>query len=216
MSNKAKSKPGSASSLPDGRPDREPAANAEAEPKSEARLEAKGDGKPRSGRDPKAQPETVSVYLVSDRGRRAVWTLGGLVLGGLLFWKLGTVASALGVLLMAAGVYHSWFLVRTLRFDPGALVLYGDQTVQLPLGLCRGQERREPARHVRAAYFLRHKVPMSHTAPVLVVEVAGPNSPAQALTYPRDWFASEADQRRFLQAILPLIGAPTGAASPEP
>lgn len=185
--------------------------------KAPEKLAGKPDGAPASkskpGRDGKSQPETVAVYLVSDRSRRAVWTVGGLVLGGLLFWKLGTVASVLGLVLMAAGAYHSWFLLRTLRFDPGALVLYGDQTVQLPLGLCRGQDRREPAKHVRAAYFLRHKVPMSHTAPVLVVEVAAPDAPAHALTYPRDWFASEADQRRFLQAILPLIAAPAGATA---
>lgn len=204
MSNKAKSKPGSASSPLDGKPEAEAAEAAEAV-----------SGKAKPSRDGKTAPETVAVYLESDRNRRAWWTIAGLVLGGMLFWKLGTVASAIGLALMAIGAYHAWFLLRTLRFDPGALVLYGDQTVQLPLGLCRGKERREPAKHVRAAYFLRHKVPMNHTAPVLVVEVAAPNSPAQALTYPRDWFASEADQRRFLQAILPLIESPREAAAGE-
>lgn len=193
MSNKAKSKPGSASSPPDGKPE---ALKAKAEPS------APSESKPKVG---KPSSETVAVYLESDRSRRALWTIGGLALGGVLYWKLGTVASGLGLVLIAVGLYHAWFLLRTLRFDPGALVLYGDQTVQLPLGLCRGNERREPVKHVRAAYFLRHQVPMNHTAPVLVIEVAAPSAPAQALAYPRDWFATEADQRRFLQALLPLI-----------
>lgn len=194
MSNKAKSKPGSASSPLDGKPEA-----------LKAKEPAPSEGKPKAERDGKPSSETVAVYLESDRNRRALWTIGGLALGGLLYWKLGTVASVLGLVLIAVGAYHAWFLLRTLRFDPGALVLYGDQTVQLPLGLCRGNERREPVKHVRAAYFLRHQVPMSHTAPVLVIEVAAPSAPAQALTYPRDWFATEADQRRFLQALLPLI-----------
>ena len=177
MSTKAKSKTASAASPAPGRPD--PGADA---PEGH-----------------KARAEAVTVYLVSDRSRRASWMLGGLVLGGLLFWKFGTVAAAGGLVLMAMGLYHTWFFVRTLRFDAGSVVIDGSGLL-LPTGLCQAEGVRVSAKQVAAAYFLRHAVPWNRSAPVLVIEAG-----EQAYLYPRDWFASEADQRRIMHAVLPLI-----------
>lgn len=50
---------------------------------------------------------------------------------------------------------------------------------------------------VTAAYFLRRSVPWNQAAPVLVVELG-----AKAMLFPRDWFASEADQRHVIHALL--------------
>lgn len=204
MSTKAKSKPGSGSSPAPGKPEGKPDGKPEAKP-DEQRIAPKPDGSPdgRSGRAAKAaRVEAVTVYLVSDRGRRASWMLGGLLLGGLLVSKFGTVAAAAGVMLILAGAYHTWFFLRTLRFDAGSVVVDG-KALQLPTGLCQGEPTRVLATEVGAAYFLRHAVPWNRSAPVLVIEAAG-----QAYLYPRDWFANEADQRRVMHAVLPLIASP--------
>jgi hypothetical protein len=50
---------------------------------------------------------------------------------------------------------------------------------------------------VTAAYFLRRSVPWTKAAPVLIVEVG-----ERAYVYPRDWFRTEADQRRILDALV--------------
>ena len=46
-------------------------------------------------------------------------------------------------------------------------------------------------------YFLRRSVPWNRAAPVLVVELGERRS-----LFPRDWFASEADQRHVVHALL--------------
>lgn len=184
MSTKPKSKSASAGSPAPGKPsgtegdDAAPSGDAEAAP-------GRGDA--------------VTVYLVSDRHRRGSWMLGGLVVGGLLYWKFGTVAAGVGLLLIALGLYHTWFFLRTLRFDAGAVVAEGD-TLQLPRGLCSGSATTLATSDLRAAYFLRSAVPWNRSAPVLVIEAG-----EQAYLLPRDWFASEADQRRVMHAVLPRI-----------
>ena len=50
---------------------------------------------------------------------------------------------------------------------------------------------------VTAVYFLRRSVPWNRSAPVLIVELG-----ARAMAFPRDWFASEADQRHVIHALL--------------
>jgi hypothetical protein len=60
---------------------------------------------------------------------------------------------------------------------------------------------------VTAVYFLRRSVPWNRSAPVLVIEL-GP----KAMAFPRDWFASEADQRHIIHALMRTRddGAATG------
>jgi hypothetical protein len=50
---------------------------------------------------------------------------------------------------------------------------------------------------ITAVYFLRRSVPWNHAAPVLIIELG-----AKAMAFPRDWFASEADQRHVVHALL--------------
>lgn len=151
--------------------------------------------------------ESVTVYLASDRTRRMSWMIGGCVIGALLVWKFGTVAAAIGALLLAVGLYHSWFFVQTLLREPGKVVVDG-RSVILPTGLCAGDGEKVAASELGAAYFLRHAVPWNRSAPVLVIEAG-----ARAFLYPRDWFTSEADQRRIMHAVLPLISANAASAS---
>jgi hypothetical protein len=156
----------------------------------------------------KGSAESITVYLSSDRNRRLSWIIGGGVIGALLLWKFGTVAASVGALLVAIGLYHSWFFVQTLIHEPGAVVINARQ-VALPRGPCRGDPEKVESSTLGAAYFLRRAVPWNRSSPVLVIEAGD-----RAYLYPRDWFASEADQRRIMHALLPLIAANPGAANP--
>jgi hypothetical protein len=133
--------------------------------------------------------------------------LGGLVIGALLLSTFGTVAAAAGGILIALGLYHTWFFIRTLRHRAGAVTI-DSRTISLPTGLCHRQPSPMAAETLAAAYFLRSAVPWNRSAPVLVIEAGG-----RAFMYPRDWFASEADQRRIMHALLPIVAANGGAAS---
>lgn len=168
----------------------------------------------RDAKDTRGAAESVTVYLASDRSRRLSWMIGGGVIGALLLWKFGTVAAGVGALLLAIGLYHTWFFVQTLMHEPGAVVVDAAH-VALPRGLCRGEPEKVASSTLGAAYFLRRAVPWNRSAPVLVIEAGD-----RAYVFPRDWFASEADQRRIMHALLPLIatnaGATnTGAANPK-
>src|SRR5688572_14394295 len=138
----------------------------------------------------------LSVELEVSRNRFLGWTIFGLIFGALLIWKLGTVGQWVGVVLMLLGALRSWQLLQTFLHAPGTIVV-GDDEVVLPRGLCMSRPLRVPARDVTAVYFLRRSVPWNRSAPVLVVEL-GP----RAMAFPRDWFASEADQRHIVHALL--------------
>lgn len=202
MSIKAKSKPASATSpepgSPSGAAGTATAVEAEGHGDKTDKSDAKAEGKA------KGRGESVTVYLASDRNRRVSWMLFGCVLGGLLLWKFGTVAAAIGLLLLAIGLYHGWFFAQTLMHEPGAVSVDAKQ-VTLPRGLCRGTPERLAASALTSAYFLRRAVPWNRSAPVLVIEADG-----RAFVYPRDWFSSEADQRRIMHAVLPLIAQADG------
>ena len=120
----------------------------------------------------------------------------GLAFGGLLVWKLGTVGVWVGVLLMVYGVFNAWELVQTFLHKPGTIVV-NDKQVILPRGLCMPRPITITPSDVTAVYFLRRSVPWNRSAPVLVIEVGD-----KALAFPRDWFASEADQRHVVHALL--------------
>lgn len=145
----------------------------------------------------------LSIELEVSRNRYAGWTVFGLVFGALLILKLGTVGQWVGGVLMVLGVLRAWQLVQTFLHPPGTIII-GDDEVVLPRGLCVPRPVQVPAKDVTAVYFLRRSVPWNRAAPVLVVEL-GP----RAMAFPRDWFASEADQRHIVHALLRVRdGAP--------
>jgi hypothetical protein len=160
-------------------------------PPPETAARSTGPEKPRTGRR-----STLAIELEVSRQRSAGWTIFGLVLVALLIWKLGTVGVWAGIALVLAGVYHAWSLVQTFRYPPGTIVV-SEREVSLPRGLCLPNPVVVKPQDVTAVYFLRRSVPWNHAAPVLIIELG-----AKAMAFPRDWFASEADQRHVVHALL--------------
>lgn len=147
----------------------------------------------KSGR---ADKPKVAVELEVDRSRSASWTVLGSIIGALLIWKLGTVGVWAGIVLVALSAYHAWLLAQTFLYAPGTISIT-DREVTLPRGLCMPRPVTVARGEVTAVYFLRRSVPWNTAAPVLIVEL-GP----KAMAFPRNWFASEADQRRIVHALL--------------
>lgn len=156
--------------------------------------------------------EPTAIELEVSRQRSLGWTVFGLIVGGLLIWKLGTVGVWGGVVLVAMGVYHAWNLAQTLLHPPGTIIV-SEREVTLPRGLCVPRPVVVQPKDITAAYFLRRSVPWNHASPVLILELG-----AKAMAFPRDWFASEADQRHVihhLRALLPRTETPGPTAKPD-
>ena len=137
------------------------------------------------------------------RQRAAGWAVFGVIIGALLVWKLGTVGVWGGYVLIAIGLYRAFQLVQSYRNPPGTIIVTSKE-VQLPRGVHMTKPLVVPPTEITAVYFLRRSVPWNRHAPVLVVELG-----QRALAYPRDWFGSEADQRRVVHALLghcPVLG----------
>lgn len=141
-------------------------------------------------------PGRLEIELEVSRQRSISWTVFGLIVGALLIWKLGTVGVWVGIVLIAMGAYHAYNLVQTVIHPPGTIVVT-DKDVSLPRGLCMSKPVQRPVGDVTAAYFLRRSVPWNRSAPVLIVELG-----EKAMAFPRDWFASEADQRHVIHALI--------------
>jgi len=133
------------------------------------------------------------------RWRHFTWAAFGLIAGGFLVWKLGAVGKGVGAVLLFAGVWATWSFLRTILFSAGTIVLDG-RRLTLPRGLCRPGTVELSIDDVRHAYFLRRAVPWTRAAPVLVIETE-----SDALIYPRDWFATEADQRRIVSRLVEAL-----------
>ncbi len=118
----------------------------------------------------------------------------------LLMVKLGTVGRGVGALLLCFAAYHAFRSLKTFLKPAGTIVISDDKIV-LPTGLCRGRDETFPIAEVSHAFFLRRNVPWTRTGPLLIIEVG-----ERAFLYPRDWFASEADQRRIVRAIDVRLG----------
>jgi hypothetical protein len=166
-----------------GKPDRPD------KPDKPAKSDNDRSGKRSSGGD-------LAIELEVSRRRSAAWTIFGLIVGALLIWKLGTVGVWGGIALVATGVFHAWNLIQTFRYPPGTIIVT-EREVSLPRGLCMPRPVVAKPKDVTAVYFLRRSVPWNHAAPVLVIELG-----ARAMAFPRDWFASEADQRHVVHALL--------------
>lgn len=162
--------------------------------------------KPEAEKRSDRRRERTEIELEVSRQRSISWTIFGIVVGGLLIWKLGTVGVWGGVALVAMGVYHAWMLAQTLLYPPGAIVVT-EREVTLPRGLCVPRPVVVKPEEITAAYFLRRSVPWNHASPVLIVEI-GP----KAMAFPRDWFASEADQRHVIHHLRALIERKPDAA----
>ena len=80
--------------------------------------------------------------------------------------------------------------------------------VVLPRGLCMPRPVVVAPRDITAIYFLRRSVPWNRTAPVLIIELG-----ERAMAFPRDWFASEAEQRIVFQAVLSAKGEAAPASA---
>jgi hypothetical protein len=164
----------------------------------------------REDRNDKREREALAVELEVSRQRSAGWTVFGIVVGALLVWKLGTVGVWAGFALIAAGLYHAWNLLQTFRHPPGTIVVSETQ-VTLPRGLCVPDPVVVARSEVTAVYFLRRSVPWNHAAPVLIIELG-----EKAMAFPRDWFASESDQRHVVHALLrDKLTASEPAAEPQ-
>jgi hypothetical protein len=138
----------------------------------------------------------VSIELEVSRQRTISWAVFGVVFGILLVWKLGTVGVWVGFVLIAVGLFRAYQLAMSFVNPPGTITV-SDSEVSLPRGIHRKNPLKVPAKDVTAAYFLRRSVPWNRSAPVLVIEIGD-----RAYPYPRDWFASEADQRQIVHALL--------------
>jgi hypothetical protein len=143
---------------------------------------------------------SVEVKLEHARWRHAGWVGLGIVLGAVLVWKLGTVGKGVGVLLIGVGLYNVRAFVLTIIHSPGTIRIDGDQA-ELPRGLCRGVPVTVPISLIRHAFFLRRAVPWTRSGPLLVIETAD-----RVFTYPREWFASDSDQRRVAVLLNRRLG----------
>jgi hypothetical protein len=158
-------------------------------------AEPAGSGKKPADKS-RANVNRTEIDLEVSRGRSTSWTIFGLIFGALLIWKLGTVGVWGGIVLVAMGTYHAWLLIQTFLYPAGTIIV-SDGEVSLPRGLCMPRPVQAKPQDVTAVYFLRRSVPWNHASPVLVVEL-GP----KAMAFPRDWFASEADQRHVIHALM--------------
>jgi hypothetical protein len=155
-------------------------------------------GKPATGKPEKSRSGAgrVEIELEVSRTRALTWAIVGGLIGALLIWKLGTVGVWGGVVLVALAAYHAWQVIQTVLYPPGAVVVT-EREVELPRGLCMPRPVKAARSEVTAVYFLRRSVPWNTSAPVLIVELG-----AKAMAFPRNWFASEAEQRRIVHALL--------------
>jgi hypothetical protein len=163
--------------------------------------------KPASPSSPEAGPEAdrgrsggltkpVEVELEASRQRTVGWAIFGTIVGVLLVFKLGTVAVWGGYVMIAYGLYRAVELVQSFR-HPAGKILISNEKIELPRALYRARPLVVEPKDVTAVYFLRKSVPWNRSAPVLIVELG-----KRALGFPRDWFASEADQRQVVHALL--------------
>ena len=175
----------------------------------DATSEARGteDREDNAPRDP---GKPVSIELEVSRQRAMSWTIFGIVFGALLIWKLGTVGVWVGVLLVVLGLFRAYELVQTFLNPPGTITVTATE-VTLPRGLSMSKPVVVPRSEVTAVYFLRRSVPWNRSAPVLVVELG-----ARAFAYPRDWFASEADQRHVVHALMRGIAGAKSTIETKP
>jgi hypothetical protein len=145
--------------------------------------------------------ESFVVPLYHARWRHFVWAivLGGL--GALFVASFSGLGRGLGLVLLALAVWPSLEFFRTLAHEAGSIAASASTGLALPPRLCAGRRAEVPLTEVKHAYFLRRELPWMTTGPLLVVETR-----RGTFAYPRDWFASEQDQRRLIVTINRWVG----------
>lgn len=143
---------------------------------------------------------TLEVELQHARWRHFAWAVVCCALGGFLIWRLGPVGKAIGAFTLFVGLMAGRAFVRTLVHPAGTISL-GDEALQLTPEPCAGTRVRVALDDVRHAYFLRRALPWTTSGPVLVLETS-----RGVYTYPRDWFATDSDQRRLASALNRRLG----------
>jgi hypothetical protein len=164
---------------------------------------ATGAGSRVSARDQGGARETEStldVTLAHARWRNFLWAAIWLALGGFLVLRLGSFGLVVGIPILLAGINAAVAFTRTLLHPPGTISVR-DAELLLPARLCSGTKLTVPKPEIRHAYLLRRSVPLARSGPVLVVETA-----QGTYSYPRDWFTTEADQRRVATSINRQLG----------
>lgn len=142
----------------------------------------------------------LRVTLEHGRWRHFGWVVVGLLGGAFLVWKLGAVGRWVGFAALAWAALNVFRFARTLLRDAGTIDV-GDDGVTLPQALCHKDSHEVPYARLRHAFFLRRAVPWTRTGPILIIE-----TDERVFTYPRDWFASDSDQRRVALAINRRLG----------
>lgn len=164
---------------------------------SRAPIAAKAAGTRAADRGARSGSDAGMVEFDLDSGRWRHGTSAAFWLGAaaLLTFGVGGAGVWLGSLLAVVGALSVRGFVQSLLHPPGH-VKVNDRSVSLPLRLCRPGELETSPDRLRHAYFLRKAVSITQAAPVLVVETEDTH-----IEFPRDWFASDADQIRLARAL---------------
>jgi hypothetical protein len=160
-------------------------------------------GKGRQGKGTRKRTnasEPASAPLHHARWRHLSWAVALIALGIVLIVKVGAVGKAIGLVALLFALREGWLFACTLLYPPGQIEVDADH-VTLPRGLCRPNPVTLPVTQVQHAFFLRRTVPWTTTGPVLVVETE-----LETFSYPRDWFATDSDQRRIVTALNHRLG----------
>ena len=144
--------------------------------------------------------DTTEIELEVSRQRTIAWAIGGTIGGVLMILKLGTVGVWAGYAVLAWGIVRAVQLALTIIYPPGTIKVSPTEVV-LPRSVHRPHPLHVAPKDVTAVYFLRRSVPWNKSSPVLVIELGD-----KAMAFPRDWFASEADQRHVVHALLAQRG----------
>jgi hypothetical protein len=145
--------------------------------------------------DAARRPRPIEVTLVHARAVDLVWTCASGALGILLLLSLGHLGQIVGLVLLVLGLLHAWRASKTFRYPAGTFRV-GPDRLEIPTGLCAGDPLELGENDLQHAYLLRRAVPFTKASPLLVVEARG-----RAYAFPRDWFASDSDQRRVARAL---------------
>ncbi|MCP4446472.1 MAG: hypothetical protein GY811_14170 [Myxococcales bacterium] len=137
----------------------------------------------------------IKITLLHGRGRHLGWVLFGGIAGGLLLWRFGSIGQALGLLLLAIAIQQGYRLAQTVLHAAGTFQVDGEN-VLVPTGLCSGAELKLQRSQIDHVFFLRRSVPWTQAGPLLIIETEG-----KSYSFPRDWFASDSDQRRVEMAL---------------
>src|SRR5678810_652285 len=72
---------------------------------------------------PKVPQGPVEIELEVSRQRQIAWTIGGVLGGALLVWKLGTVGVWAGWVLIAIGLFRAYQLVMSFIYPAGTIIV---------------------------------------------------------------------------------------------